>query len=54
MDMNSFIEAVKNMRKMQKEYFKHRNPQVMMSAMSLEKQVDNMLEDMDTPQLFNE
>ena len=44
--------AVANMRKWQKEYFKSRSPQALSNSKRWEREVDKILEDMDSPGLF--
>ena len=43
-EIHDFIEAVSKMRKYQKQYFRERTQSAMITAMGLEKRVDNMIE----------
>jgi len=43
-EIHDFIETVSKMRKYQKEYFRERTQSAMITAMGLEKRVDNMIE----------
>ena len=43
-EIHDFIETVSKMRKYQKEYFRARTQSAMITAMGLEKRVDNMIE----------
>ena len=43
-EIHDFIETVSKMRKYQKQYFRERTQSSMITAMGLEKRVDNMIE----------
>ena len=47
-----FVDAVRQMRKWQKEYFRTRQPRVMEEAKVWEKKVDALLDRIDNPGLF--
>lgn len=48
MDKDKFIDVVKRMREAQREYFKTRNKIIQFRAMSLERIVDEMIQEHDT------
>lgn len=45
-----FIQAVKEMRKLQDEYFRTRDKEVLRKCKSVEKQVDKLLQKYENPQ----
>ena len=51
-ELNSFIDAVKEMRKLQKEYFVTRDSNVLTNAKKAERVVDRLLDTMEQPKLF--
>lgn len=48
------IEAVKQMRRFQKDYFATKNYDALNNARKAEAKVDKMIEDIETPNLFNQ
>ena len=50
--MEELFQAVKNMRQLQKEYFRTRDKAVMAKSIAAEKEVDRILEEIDNPGLF--
>ena len=50
--MISFVDAVKNMRRLQKEYFASRDPHTLTEARRTERLVDRLLDDMNEQTLF--
>ena len=50
--MNKLVTAVKNMRQLQKEYFKTRDLDVLSRSKVAEKEVDRLLEELENPGLF--
>ena len=51
-ELDSFIDAVKEMRKLQKEYFVTRDSNVLTNAKKAERVVDRLLDKMEQPKLF--
>ena len=49
--VTEFVEAVKNMRKAQQNYFKYKAPVDMQAAIKAEKQVDKQLEEIASGQI---
>ena len=52
MEKDEFMEAVREMRKWQKEYFRTRAPRALELSRQYEKKVDTMVEDALSPPLF--
>lgn len=50
---DKFIEAVREMRRLQKEYFNTRDPYTLCYAKKAEREVDKMLEGIEQPGLFD-
>lgn len=54
MENRDFIEAVRTMRHWQKTYFRTRDPRAMSESIKYEKQVDQMLVELEQPDLFKQ
>ena len=50
--MMAFVDAVKNMRRLQKEYFATRDPHTLTEARRTERLVDRLLDEIDEQTLF--
>lgn len=48
--MKQFIEDVKRMRELQKEFFKNRNSLILKAAKEYEKKVDNHIKKLEAPE----